>query len=143
MTRIITGEDARVAAWAFDTWGCQPFHVNMAVGLANDDGDLVGAFAFSGYNGSDAEIHVYSPGLLTRRTVRLIMAFALLQLDVNRLTVRTRKTSMARGVEKLGAIFEGTVRRLYGDTDEDHHAARQYAFFRETIAKLANVKGID
>ena len=139
MTRIITGEDARVAEWAFETWGCVPFHLNLAIGLANDAGELVGAFAFSGYNGSDAEIHVLAEGGLTRRVVRAIMAIALLQLGLNRLTVRTRKASMARGVQKLGAIYEGRIRRLYGPSDADYDAAQQFVFVRETIAKLAGV----
>ncbi len=137
LTTIITGQDEAIAAWAFQTWGCQPFHVNMAIGLANDEGELVGAFAFSGYNGSDAEIHVLAPGHLNRRTVRLIFGLALRQLNLNRLTVRTRKPSMARGVMKLGAKYECTVRRLYGPTDSDEDAGLQFAFFRETIEKLA------
>lgn len=137
MTTLITGQDEAVAAWAFKTWGCQPFHVDLAIGLANDDGELVGAFAFSGYNGSDAEVHALAPGELTRRVVRAIMGIALFQLDLNRLTVRTRKESMARGVLKLGAVYEGKIRRLYGPTDSDEDAGRQFVFFRETIQKLA------
>lgn len=137
MTRILTGQDEAVAAWAFKTWGCQPFHVNMAVGLVNDAGELVGAFAFSGYNGSDAEVHTLAPGLLTRRVVRAIMFIAARHFNLNRLTVRTRKDSMARGVQKLGAIPEATIKRLYGPSDEDCHCGRQFVFFRETIEKLA------
>ncbi len=134
---IITGQDARVAEWAFKTWGCKPFHLDLAVGLADERGELVGAFAFSGYNGSDAEVHVLAPGRLTRRVVRAIMFSAAHQLDLNRLTVRTRKESMARGVQKLGAVPEATIRRLYGPSDEDRDAGRQFVFFRETIEKLA------
>ena len=137
MIKIITGQDEAVASWAFKTWGCLPFHVDLAVGLANDRGELVGAFAFSGYNGSDAEIHVLMPGRLTRRIVRLIFGIALRHFDLNRLTVRTRKPSMARGVLKLGAQYECTVNRLYGPTDREEHAGMQFVFFRETIEKLA------
>ena len=135
--RIITGQDARVAEWAFKTWGCKPFHLDLAVGLANDDGELVGAFAFSGYNGSDAEIHVLMPGRLKRRVVRAIMFIAAQQLNLNRLTVRTRVDHMARGVQKLGAVYEATIKRLYGPTDDDIDCGRQFVFFRETIEKLA------
>lgn len=135
--RIITGQDARVAEWAFNTWGCQPFHLDLAVGLADDSGEIVGAFAFSGYNGSDAECHVLAPGRLTRRVVRAIMFIAAHQFNLNRLTVRTRVDHMARGVQKLGAVYEATIRRLYGATDDDQHAAKQFVFFREIIEKLA------
>lgn len=135
--RLVTGQDARVAEWAFKTWGCKPFHLDLAVGLADERGELVGAFAFSGYNGSDAECHVLAPGRLTRRVVRAIMFIAAQQLNLNRLTVRTRKESMARGVQKLGAVPEAIIRRLYGPSDEDIDAGRQFVFFRETIEKLA------
>lgn len=114
--------------------------VNLAVGLVDDAGELVGGIIFTGWNGSDAEVHYYGPRRLTRRTVRLMMQLAAGVLNLNRLTVRTRKASMARGVAKLGAVYEGTVRRLYGPTDADEHAGQQFAFFRETILKLANLE---
>jgi hypothetical protein len=109
----------------------------MVVGLSDTTGELIGAFAFSNYNGSDAEVHYYGPKNLTRRVVRAIFFIALRHFNLNRLTVHTRKESMARGVLKLGAVYEGTVRRLYGPTDEDRHAGRRYVFFREQIEKLA------
>jgi hypothetical protein len=141
VTQIVYGQDAAVAQWMFETSGSFPIHYNLAVGLTDHQGELVGGVLFSGYNTSDVEVHVLAPGKLTRRIVRLIMGIAILQFNVNRLTVRTRKEHMARGVAKLGAIYEGTVRRLYGPDDSDEHAARQYAFFRETIEKLAGLKG--
>jgi hypothetical protein len=134
---ILTGQDTFVADWMFATSGCRPMQYDMAIGLLDDLGTLAGGVMFSGWNGSDVEVHVYAPGKLKRRIVRLIMGLALQQFQVNRLTVRTRKDHMARGVTKLGAVYEGTVRRLYGPTDEDRHAGRQYAFFRETIERLA------
>jgi|SRR3972149_3038604 len=139
--RLVLGEDARVASWAFETWGCRPFHIDAAVGLSDESGSLVGAFAFSNYNGSDAEVHYYGPKNLTRRVVRSIFMIALHHFNLNRLTVRTRKESMARGVQKLGAVYEGTVRRLYGPSDDNHHAGLQFAFFREDIERLAGFKG--
>lgn len=139
MAKIITGQDARIASWLFETGQCHPLAYNLAIGLADDAGALVGGILFTGWNGSDVEVHFYGPGRLSRGIVRLIMVIALHQFDVNRLTVRTRKRSMARGVTKLGARFEGIVRRLYGPTDAPEHSGRQYAFFRETIQKLAGV----
>jgi hypothetical protein len=138
--QIITGYDAEVAEWMFAISNSRPMQFNMAIGLADETG-LVGGVMFTGWNGSDAEVHFYGPGTLTRRVVRMIMGIAALQLDVNRLTVRTRKKSMARGVTKLGAKFEGIIKRLYGPTDSAEHAGRQYVFFRETIEDLAGLKG--
>lgn len=123
----------------FEVSGSRPMLFNMAVGL-EEDGKLVGGVMFSGFNGSDTEIHFYGPGTLTRRIVRLIFGLALMHFNVNRVTVRTRKEHMARGVLKLGAVYECDVRRLYGPTDEPIHTGKQYAFFREQIVKLSGLK---
>jgi hypothetical protein len=135
------GEDERVAAWMFEISHCRPMLYNLAVGIADQGGKLVGGIMFTGFNGSDAEVHYYGPDHLTRRTVRTIFTIALKVFDLNRLTIRTRKESMARGVQKLGAVYEGLVRRLYGPTDEPRHAGQQYAFFRDDIERLAGMKG--
>ncbi len=137
MQQVIYGQDAQVASWLFQISGCRPMQFNAAIGLTNEDGELVGGILFTGWNGSDIEVHFYGPGTLHRRIVRLIMGLALRQFNVNRITIRTRKAHMARGVKKLGAVFEGKVRRLYGPSDDDCHAGQQFAFFRETIEKLA------
>lgn len=98
---------------------------------------MVGAFAFSGYNGSDAEVHFFGPGVLKRHIVREIFVVATEVLRLNRLTVRTRKDSMSRGVVKLGAVHEGTMKRVYGPSDDTKHAAECYVFFRERMEILA------
>lgn len=140
MNRLVMGDDERVAAWVFEISRCRPMLYNLAVGIADHHGVLVGAIMFTGFNGSDAEVHYYGPGHLTRRTVRTIFTIALKVFDLNRLTIRTRKESMARGVQKLGAVYEGLVKRLYGPTDASCHAGQQFAFFRENIERLAGVK---
>ena len=141
MSHLVLGQDQHVAEWMFGVSGCNPMLYNMAVGIADDQENLVGGIMFTGWNGSDAEVHYYGPDHLSRRTVRTIFTIALVVLNLNRLTIRTRKESMARGVKKLGAVYEGMVRRLYGPSDEDHHAGQQYAFFREDIERLSGVKG--
>ncbi len=141
MTILVTGQDERVGAWMFEKSGCKPMQYNMAVGIEDERAGLVGGIMFTGFNGSDAEVHYYGPEYLTRRTVRTIFSIAHRVFNLNRLTIRTRKESMARGVQKLGAVFEGEVRRLYGPTDEPRHTGKQYAFFRETIEKLSGLKG--
>jgi hypothetical protein len=131
----------QVAEWMFRISNCRSMLFNMAIGIVDDMGALVGGIMFTNWNGSDAEVHVYGPGKLNRRTVRLIFTLAAKHFNVNRLTVRTRKDHMARGVEKLGAVYEGEVKRLYGPSDEDRHTGKQYAFFREAIDRLAGLKG--
>jgi hypothetical protein len=141
MIRYVFGHDAYVAEWMTAISNSRPMLYNMAIGIVEDTtGDLVGGIMFTGYNGSDAEVHFYGPGALTRGTVRLIFGLAVKHFDLNRLTVRTRKRHMARGVSKLGAVFEGTVKRLYGPSDGKHDAGRQYAFFRERMEEIAGLK---
>ncbi len=136
----VFGQDPAVAAWLFEVSGSRPMLYNMAIGLVDETGKLVGGIMWTGYNGSDVEVHVYGPGLIKRRIVRLIFGVAVLHFNVNRVTVRTRKEHVRRGVVKLGAVYEGTVRRLYGATDADEHAGLQFGFFRETMERLAGLK---
>ena len=139
-TQIVTGRDAEVAKWMFTVSKCQPMLFNMAIGLADASGVLVGGVMYTGYNGSDVEVHYVGPGTLKRRIVRLIFGIAALHFNVNRVTIRTRKEHMSRGVLKLGAVYEGTVRRLYGPSDGPEHAGKQYAFFREQVNRLAGLR---
>lgn len=141
MTRTfpVYGHDAEVAAWAFAMWGCRPFHLDMAVGVAGEDGRLCGAFGFSGYNGNEAEVHFFGPGTLRPHILREIFRSALLVLDLHRLVVRTRKASMARGVAKLGAVCEGVQHCVYGPTMDDEDKAEVYVFFRDRIEALAGL----
>lgn len=138
---LIFGQDQAVSNWLVETQGCHPLRYDLAVGLALADGTPVGGIMYTGYNGSDVEVHFYGPKHLTRRIVRWIFLIAIKQFNVNRVTVRTRKKHMARGVRKLGAIYEGTVKRLYGPTDSREHSAQQFAFFRDQIEILAGLRG--
>lgn len=138
--RMLFDSDELVAQWMFAKSGSRPMQYNLAIGIVDDSGVIHGGIMFTGWNGSDAEVHYYGPKHLTRRTVRTIMQIAARVLGVNRLTVRTRKPAMMRGVRKLGAVYEGKIRRLYGPTDDDRHAGQQFAFFRETILKLAKME---
>lgn len=139
MGEILVGHDADIARWMFAKAKCLPMAYNLALGVMNDTG-LIGGIMFTGYNGSDAEVHYYGPGGLTRKTVRAIFQAALGVFNLNRLTIRTRKDSMRRGVRKLGAVEECFVKRLYGPTDAYEHGAHQYVFYRETMEKLAGLK---
>jgi hypothetical protein len=141
MTKLIVGHDHMVAQWAFAVTNSRPMMYNMAVGLIDDKELLCGAFMFTGYNGSDMEVHYYGPGTLKRRILKEIFIFALKVFKVNRLTVRTRKESMSRGVKKLGAVYEGSMRRVYGPSDDDTDKAEQWVFYKERMAQIAGLEG--
>jgi hypothetical protein len=139
--QFVYGQDHLVAQWAFAITNSRPMMYNLAIGLTEDQKSFCGAFMFTGYNGSDMEVHYYGPGTLNRRVLKEIFLFALKAFNVNRLTVRTRKKSMSRGVLKLGAVYEGSMRRVYGPTDDENHKAEQFVFFRERMEEIAGLKG--
>ena len=95
--------------------------------------DADGALAFSS---ADAVARLV-PGVLKKDIVRAIFGMAILRFNLQRLTVRTRLPAMARGVRKLGAVFECRQLRVYGPTDAPEHAAEQYVFYRERMERLA------
>jgi hypothetical protein len=135
------GQSVMVADWAFKKWGGIPFQYNLAVGIVDRTGALRGAFMFSGYNGCDVEAHFWGPGALRRHIVREICRCALVAFNVQRMTVKTRKESVARGHQKIGAVYEATLKRIYGPSDGPEHSAKQYAFYREVLIKLAGLEG--
>jgi hypothetical protein len=140
-TFTVYNHDAEIAAWAFAMAGTNPMMFNMAVGIAGEDGRLIGAFLFTNYNGNEAEVHFFGPGTLKRHILREIFSIAIKVFNLHRMVVRTRKVSMARGVKKLGAVYEGVQRCVYGPSDGDEHKAECYAFFRERMEILAGMKG--
>lgn len=137
--RLAAGADDMVAEWAFRTTKTHPMLYNAALGVVDGARNLRGAVIFTGFNGSEVEVHYYGPGTLKRNILKEIFIFALKVLGVNRMTVRTRKASMARGVQKLGALYEGRMRRVYGPSDGEEHAAAQYVFLREDMERVAGL----
>jgi hypothetical protein len=133
VTTLREDTDGAMARWAFERAGSVPMLFNASVGVM-DGMVLKGVFAFTGYNGSEVEVHYYGPGALKRHVLFAMFRLALLHFRVNRLVVRTRKASMARGVQKLGAVFEGKFKRVYGPSDGDQHAAEQFVWFKEVMA---------
>ena len=143
MTRIkiVPDADGSIAAWGFRENNSTPMQYNASLGVY-EDGILKGCILYTGFNGSEVEVHYAGPGTLKRHVLKTIFTVALQYFRVNRLTVRTRKESMSRGVAKLGAVYEGKFRRVYGPTDEDRDAAVQWAFFKERMAEIAGLKEI-
>jgi hypothetical protein len=137
--RLVEDKDGTVARWIFDYVKSIAIRYDLSLGVIDSQGTLKGGIMFSGYNGSDVEVHFFGPGTLKRHVLVMIFKIALLHFKANRMTVRTRKPSMARGVQKLGAVYEGKHLRTYGPTDGDEHAAHQFVFFRERMAEIAGV----
>lgn len=139
-TSLLIGHDKFVADWLFHHANWRPIMYNTAIGVVNSNKRLVAGFLFCGYNGHNVDLHFYGPGELTRGLGVEIFIFALRMLNVDRLTIRSRVPEICRGVRKLGAIHEATMRRVFGPTDDDINAAEQFVFFREKMEELAGIK---
>lgn len=137
--RIVEDDTGAIAAWGFETWGSFPLLYNKSFGVIDETG-IRGCILFTGYNGSEAEVHFLGPRALTLYTVRTLFRIAVEYFNLNRLVARTRKESMSRGCAKLGAEYEGVQRCVYGPTDEDKDTAQVWVFYRATMEKLAKVK---
>jgi hypothetical protein len=137
--RVVPDDTGTVARWGFQRSGAVPMQYNAALGVLEGE-ELKGGILFTGYNGSEVEVHYFGPGTLKRHVLKTIMTVALQYFRVNRLVVRTRKESMSRGVKKLGAVFEGMQRRVYGPSDGREHAAEVWVFFKERMAQIAGLE---
>ncbi len=134
---FIVDKPFEVSQWAFQQWGCKPFHLDMCIGILNTSGIIVGAFGFNHWNGNDCELHFYGPSVLKKDIVKTMFLIALDVLKVNRVTVRTRKEHMRRGVQKLGAEFECIQKCIYGAEDIPNNHAHQYVFHYRAMQILA------
>ena len=134
MKTFVLGHDVEVAAWAFGTFNFAPTPFCMAVGIAEREKGLVGAFLFHAHNGPDVEVSYYGPGTMTPEIVKGIAKIAVEQLGVSRITARTsRDNHLRKSIHKLGFEFEGVRKCGYG---EDHDAL-MYGLYGKNLAKLA------
>ena len=129
-TRFVADQDGSIAAWLFSTAQWTPMLHNVMLGLVDEDGTLKGAAMFTGYNGTDVELHFYGPGLITKRIFRQLAQLSFGFFNVARLTIKTRNPDMIRACTKFGGVFEAKLKRIYGPTDDEENTAHQFVFFR-------------
>jgi hypothetical protein len=137
--RIVEDDTGAIAAWAYSTSSTFPLQHNKALGIVDGD-NLKGCVIFSGYNGSEAEVIFYGPGVFTRYLARTVARIALEYFDLNRLVIRTQKEALGRICAKLGGVYEGRQACVLGPSEGDEHAVHVWAFFRGQIKKVAGIK---
>ena len=83
-----------------------------AIGILGADGQLCGGMLFNAYVEGDVEVTCYAPGRLLRGPIRAGCAYAFETLGCNRLSARTRASSLAVQVvlRKIGFQQEGYAR---------------------------------
>lgn len=88
-----------------------------AIGILDDSGQLKGGMLFNGHAEGDIEVTCFAPGRLQRGPIRAGCAYVFETLGCNRMSARTRASSLAvHGVlQKIGFKKEGILRSYYQD----------------------------
>jgi hypothetical protein len=135
---ILIGADQHVANWAFTEYQRVPHSVDRAFGVI-DNGIIVGAAIFRGYNQVDAELSYFGKWSLTRGIIRCLAEIALYELRLARCTVIVPKRPgfLLKKLPKLGFRFEGVQRRFYGPTDAARDTGCRFVLFKEDLERLA------
>ena len=140
MPGLIIGDDHRINLWACQKFNVFPIPANMAIGVANREGTLIGAIIFQNYNGINIELSFYGePRILTANIVRHIAHAALVNFNVGRLTTITsrRNKRLIRGLIKIGFKLEGMQRVFYGHQDNKKNTGVRLVAFRDDLSRVA------
>src|SRR6202790_4989427 len=113
---LLLGENERVAAWAFETFGYFPTPVNMAIGIIHPEKGLVGAILLQNFNGTNLELSYYGANTVTAGIVKTIAKIVIHEFNASRLTVVTSKRNhrIIKALPRFGFRLEGAQRRFYG-----------------------------
>lgn len=133
--RLVLGQDEAVGLYAAERLGISIIPPFTSMGIVNDADQLVGAIVYNHYNKFDIEITIYAPGCFNRRFIRAAFAYPFEQLNVLRLTARTKRSNktMCRLLPRLGFVFEATLKNHFGPTRGDD--AILYRMSRADAAK--------
>lgn len=133
--QLLTRHDAEVGQWLGERLGVAIVPPFGAIGVTDDAGALLGGWVISGYNKFNADLTIYGPKAITRRTIRACYAHLFLDLKVTRVTARTRRDNetMRDLLPRLGFQFECVARRYYGPNKR--HDAFVFALFPDNAKK--------
>jgi len=138
---LVGGQDEAVAAWAAEQLGVQFVQPLSAIGVLDARGDLVGASVFNDYyRGGNIEWTYAGARSLGPDMLRELARYCFVQLEVSRVTAKTRRSNklVRRLLPKAGFTFEMTQKRYFGPTRDDD--ALVFALFREDAGKWLRSK---
>ncbi len=112
--------DAIVGRWMSEKMGQTFIAPFTAIGILGWNGQLVGGMLFNQYVEGDIEVTCYAPGRLHRGALKAGCAYVFDTLKCNRMSARTRASSLAVQVvlRKIGFQQEGTLREYYTDGED-------------------------
>ena len=133
--RLVLGHDEAVGVFAAERLGVPIVPPFTSMGIVDDNNQLVGAIIYNGFNGANIEVSVYAPGALHRRFIRAVLAYPFEQLNVIRLTARTKRSNkiMCKLFPRFGFVYEATLKNYFGPSRGDD--AVLYRMTRSEAAK--------
>jgi RimJ/RimL family protein N-acetyltransferase len=131
--------DETVANWLFQRNNWPIYKYDKAIGLVNEEGNLIGAVLLQHWNGNNIELSYYGRNTLSLGVIRCLARYLLSSFSPARVTVTTRKKnrSLIRSLQKLGFRLEGMMRCFYGLNDCNRNTGVRFVMFRADIEKLA------
>jgi RimJ/RimL family protein N-acetyltransferase len=119
--RLVLGHDEAVGVFAAERLGVPIVPPFTSMGIVDDNDQLVGAIIYNGYNGANIEISFYGPGALQRRFIKAAFAYPFDQLNVIRLTARTKRSNKTtcKLLPRLGFVYEATLKNYFGPSRGD------------------------
>lgn len=120
MGRILLYADEYVAGWMAERMGETIIPPYTSFATVSADGHLTGAVLFNGLNEGNVEVSIYAPRHVSRALLRTAASYAFGDLQCNRVSARTRASSLKvrRFIEKAGFREEGVLRSYYRDGDD-------------------------
>lgn len=138
MKPLVFGHDATVYQWASKQVGYDS-PCRYAIGVVNDEGDLIGAFLLHNHEERDIELHFRGKFAIKRSHLRELCEFIFNHLKVLRVTfsIPRRDKAMIKKLMGLRFHYEGVRPFKYGPHKKD--AAVLFGFYKSDIARLVGV----
>lgn len=136
---FVFGQDQAVANWVQQRLAgiYNGFGQYTAIGL-EEGGSLIAGVVYHDYRRFSIQISMASdtPRWCSRKTLRILLGYPFLQLNVARITACTAKNNnrLRSLVTRLGFKLEGTIRRGF----DGNHDLLVYGLLKEEAAKWIN-----
>ena len=118
--RFLLCADELVAAWMAKQTGIEIIPPYTAFAALADDGQISGAVLFNDLQEASVEVSLVAPRRVSRSLLRAASRYAFDTLGCNRVTARTRASTLQvrRFIVKAGFKEEGCLRAFYRDGED-------------------------
>lgn len=137
-TGLLFDADQRVEDYLFSKYPFK-FKYDRAIGLVDNNCNIVGGVFLHSYNGHNVDISYYGKNTMTLGVIRTLAQFIIKTFDASRLTAVTNKRNkqFVRALQKIGFKMEGAQRCYYGKQDTTRNTGIRLVLFRDKLDVLA------